>query len=102
MLIPDHVDPTNPRHVYELENRAECKYLYEIVLTDGSASDIDRIIDHALFVELWDRLYLPNDVRTAWALALTLSPDQEAAGSSTTLSRTGLGRRTCEVVYGNN
>jgi len=67
VLIPDHVDPTNPRRVYELEDRAECKYLYEIVLTDGTCADINRFFGLALLVDLWDGLYLPHDVRVAWA-----------------------------------
>lgn len=67
VLIPDHIDPTNPRRVFELEDQAECKYLYAIVLADGTPADINRLIDRALLVSLWDRLYLPHGVRAAWA-----------------------------------
>jgi hypothetical protein len=67
VLVPDQIDPSNPRRVYELEDRDERKYLYEIVLTDGTAADINGLIDRSWLVELWDRLYLPADVRAAWA-----------------------------------
>jgi hypothetical protein len=67
VLIPDHIDPTNPQRVFELEDQAECKYLYAIVLADGTPADINRLIDRALLVRLWDRLYLPHGVRAAWA-----------------------------------
>jgi hypothetical protein len=67
VVIPDYIDPTNPRRVYELDNDAECRYLYAIVLTDGTPADINRLIDRALLVGLWDRLYLPHGVRAAWA-----------------------------------
>jgi hypothetical protein len=66
VLIPDHIDPTNPRRVFELEDQAECKYLYAIVLADGTPADINRLIDRVLLVRLWDRLYLPHGVRAAW------------------------------------
>jgi len=70
VVIPDHVDPTNPQRVYELDDPAERKYVYEIVLADGTDEDINRLIDHTLLAELWDRLYLPHPVRVAWRQAL--------------------------------
>jgi hypothetical protein len=71
VLIPDHIDPTNPRRVYDLDNTAECKYLYEIVLADGTPTDINELINQTLLARLWDGLYLPRDVRAAWADAIS-------------------------------
>ena len=76
VLVPDHIDPTNPRRVYDLAHRAECKYLYEVVLVDGTGTDINRFIARTILVDLWDGLYLPWAVRTAWATTIdTLRPD---------------------------
>lgn len=76
VLIPDHIDPTNPRRVYDLAHRAERKYLYEVVLVDGTGTDINRFIARTLLVDLWDGLYLPWAVRSAWATTIdTLQPD---------------------------
>jgi len=83
VLIPDHVDPTNPRRVYELDDPAERKYLYEIVLTDGTAADVKRFIARSILVDLWGRLYLPASIRTAWADTVTWLPGgDEAAATS--------------------
>ena len=79
MLIPDHVDPTNPRRVYELDDPGERKYLYEIVLTDGTAADVKRLIARSILVDLWGRLYLPASIRTAWADTVSWLPDGDAA-----------------------
>lgn len=70
VIIPDHVDPTNPQRVYEIDDADERKYLYEIVLADGNADDINRLIDGGTLAELWDRLYLPRHVRCAWRQAV--------------------------------
>jgi hypothetical protein len=76
VLIPDHIDPTNPRRVYDLAHRAERKYLYEVVLVDGTGTDINRFIARTILVDLWDGLYLPRAVRSAWATTIdTFRPD---------------------------
>jgi hypothetical protein len=73
VLVPDHIDPTNPRRVYELDDPAERKYLYEIVLTDGTPADVNRLIGRSILVELWARLYLPAGIRAAWATVLDVT-----------------------------
>jgi hypothetical protein len=70
VLIPDHIDPTNPRRVYDLAHRAERKYLYEVVLVDGTRTDINRLIAPTILVDLWDGLYLPSTVRSAWVTTI--------------------------------
>lgn len=84
VLIPDHIDPTNPRRVYDLEDGSERKYLYEVVLTDGTDVDINRLIAGAALVELWDRLYLPGAVRSAWADTLDALRTAEHDGAPRT------------------
>jgi hypothetical protein len=73
--IPDHVDPTNPCRVYELDDPAQRKYVYEIVLTDGTDADINGHIDRALLADMWERLYLPTTVRAAWTRVLRAGSD---------------------------
>jgi hypothetical protein len=86
VLIPDHIDPTNPRRIYDLAYRAECKYLYEVVLVDGTGIDINRFIARTILVELWDHLYLPRAVRKAWAP--TIDPLRPAEHQKSTAATT--------------
>ena len=67
VLIADHIDPTNPQRVYDLDEPSHCKYLYEVVLVDGRAEDIEQFVDRIRLAELWPDLYLPGPVRAAWA-----------------------------------
>jgi hypothetical protein len=78
VVLPDHIDPTNPRRVYDLDDPAERKYVYEIVLTDGTGTDINRLIDPTLLAQLWDRLYLADDLRAAWAPTVVAHPSAPA------------------------
>jgi hypothetical protein len=71
VAIPDHIDPTNPRRVYDLDDRAERKYLYEVVLADGTSADINRLIARTVLLDLWDGLYLSQAVRSSWADTIT-------------------------------
>jgi hypothetical protein len=71
VVIPDHIDPTNPRRVYDLDDRAERKYLYEVVLADGTSTDINQLIARTALLELWNDLYLSQAVRSAWADTIT-------------------------------
>ena len=103
VLIPDHVDPTNPRRVYDLGHRAERKYLYEAVLVDGTGADINRFIARSILVDLWDDLYLPRAVRCAWAATIEpLRPAEHeppltaTARPAVTFSTTKTSRPTAE------
>lgn len=49
--------------VTDLDRRRD---LYEIVLVEGTLDDIVRLIDGPALVEVWDRMYLPHRVRSAW------------------------------------
>jgi hypothetical protein len=71
VVIPDHIDATNPRRVYDLDDPAERKYLYEVVLADGTSADINRLVARSVLLELWDRLYLSQEVQAAWAGTIT-------------------------------
>jgi len=40
--------------------------LYEIVLVEGTLDDVRELINGAELVRLWDQMYLPPWVRSAW------------------------------------
>lgn len=88
VTIPDDLDDPNlvkasgrvqlPLHVYwsgpspqdrewNLDDPAERAYIYEIVMREGTADDVRRFIDVDELIALWDQLYLPENVRRAWA-----------------------------------
>jgi transcriptional regulator with XRE-family HTH domain len=61
------VNWSDPGRVFRLADRADRARLYEIVLREGTPTDILAYIDGALLVDLWPDLALPRDARAAWA-----------------------------------
>lgn len=51
---------------YDLADPAQRKLVYEIVLREGRAEDIRKYIDLVELRRIWDSLFLPRHVRTAW------------------------------------
>lgn len=57
----------DPRRVrWNLADPARRRDLYEIVLVEGTLDDIRTLVNGPELVRLWDRMYLPPWVRTAW------------------------------------
>jgi hypothetical protein len=57
----------NPRTVrWNLGDPSRRRDLYEIVLVEGTLDDIRNHINGSELVRLWDQMYLPPWVRTAW------------------------------------
>jgi hypothetical protein len=57
----------NPRAVrWNLADPSRRRDLYEIVLVEGTLDDIRNLINGSELVRLWDQMYLPPWVRTAW------------------------------------
>lgn len=57
----------NPRDVrWDLADPARRRDLYEIVLVEGTLDDIRELINGTELVRLWDQMYLPPWVRSAW------------------------------------
>lgn len=65
--LPLHLNWSAPDRSFDLRDRAERARAYEIVLREGTPTDVLTYIDGALLVDLWDELVLPRDVREAWA-----------------------------------
>jgi hypothetical protein len=57
----------NPREVrWDLADPTRRRDLYEIVLVEGTLDDVRELINGTELVRLWDQMYLPPWVRSAW------------------------------------
>ncbi|HEU0087019.1 MAG TPA: hypothetical protein VFQ77_05135 [Pseudonocardiaceae bacterium] len=57
----------DPRAVeWSLTEQADCRWLYEIVLREGTLDGVRGLVDGVTLVRVWDELYLPPHVRHAW------------------------------------
>lgn len=75
LLGPDSGTVTPPasiarlaRSVYNLDNRFDRAALYQLVITEGSSTDVLRTLNRDLLVTLWSALVLRPAIRTAWQL----------------------------------
>lgn len=53
--------------MYDLDDRADRRRVYEQVLREGDDDDVRRFVDVDQLLELWDELTLPSRVRREWA-----------------------------------
>jgi hypothetical protein len=57
----------DPRGVrWNLADRQRRRDLYEIVLAEGTLTDIRELVNGNELLRLWDQMYLPLWVRNAW------------------------------------
>lgn len=66
VLPGPHHDWPVPRQRYHLDDRTDRAQAYELVLREGSPTDMLDNIDGALLVDIWDDLELPDPIRRAW------------------------------------
>jgi transcriptional regulator with XRE-family HTH domain len=64
--LPLHLNWSQPGREFDLSDRRQRARVYEIVLREGTASDITDYIDGALLADLWPELVLPTPVRSQW------------------------------------
>ena len=62
---PHHQWPV-PRRPYYLRERTDRARAYELILREGSPSDLLDYVDGALLVDIWKELDLPDPIRRAW------------------------------------
>ncbi|WP_107704768.1 helix-turn-helix domain-containing protein [Nocardioides allogilvus] len=55
-----------PRRLYYLHERNDRARAYELILRDGSPSDLLDYVDGVLLVDIWKDLDLPGPIRRAW------------------------------------
>ncbi len=63
--LPQHV-AWSGQDGFNLALRSERGKAYEILLAEGLPEDIATFVDGALLIDLWDDLFLPHHVKTAW------------------------------------
>jgi len=66
VVLPVHLNWTQPGRAFDCADRDDRSRLYELVLTEGRPSDVRRLIDGVLLADLWNELVLPREVRAAW------------------------------------
>ena len=66
VVLPLHLNWSEPGRRFDLHDRRQRARVYEIVLREGTADDLLTYIDGVLLTELWDDLVLPRHVRAAW------------------------------------
>lgn len=64
ICLPLRLDPVG--RTYDLDQTSQRRYVYELVLTDGTDDDITTYINRDVLLELWPVLHLPDAVRAAW------------------------------------
>jgi hypothetical protein len=55
-----------PAQRFDLDDEMARRELYEIVLTEGTVEDVQRLLNVDELRRLWAGLYLPPHVRHAW------------------------------------
>ncbi len=51
---------------FDLGDRRDRMYVYQLVMTEGTAEDVRRYIDLGLLVEMWAEMWLSPHVRERW------------------------------------
>lgn len=77
-----HFDPgphlwwSGPRRELDLAQRNDHLHAYELVLREGTPSDIEAIVDGVLLREAWPDLSLPRPLRAAWTPLIHAAGDE--------------------------
>ena len=66
VVLPLHLNWSEPGRVFQLSDRRQRARVYEIVLREGTPTDLATYVDGALLTDLWTELVLPADIRAAW------------------------------------
>jgi len=51
---------------FDLGDRRDRMYVYQLVMTEGTCDDVRRYIDLKLLVEMWSDMWLSPHVRERW------------------------------------
>ena len=66
VTLPLDVQWSEPGRSFDLRDRAQRRHVYQLVLQEGDADDIEKLVDGALLVDLWDDMHLPREIHAAW------------------------------------
>jgi len=67
VVLPLHVNWSDPGRQFNLADRSDRARVYEIVLREGGPEVLTSLVDGALLVDAWDELVLPRPIRAAWS-----------------------------------
>ncbi|MDP9443544.1 MAG: transcriptional regulator [Actinomycetota bacterium] len=84
--MPDLIGQTG-QDEWDLRKRDDRRHLYELLLIEGTQHMIQRWVDGALLVDIWDELKLPKKIRAAWEPAVRAAA---AGGSHSSLGPLGV------------
>lgn len=71
VTLPLHLHWSGPSRPFDLRSRRDRARVYEIVLREGTETDLLTYVDGALLVDLWDEFVLPPQIRAAWESLMT-------------------------------
>ncbi len=75
VVLPLHLNWSEPRRTFRLADRAQRARAYEIVLREGGPDDLAAYVDGALLVDLWPEIVLPREIREAWTPVIAAATD---------------------------
>ena len=90
--LPLVLNRSAPGRVYRCRDRRDRGHLYETLLAEGLAQDVERWVDGVLLVDLWDDIVVPRPVRAAWAPVVDAFTESLDARSPTEDDDVYLGR----------
>ncbi len=65
--LPVDIMWSGQRRTYDLDDPKDRLVVYELVLQEGNDAQVREYIDVDQLYDLWDEMYLPVGVETAWA-----------------------------------
>lgn len=65
--LPRAVHWSFPQRAFDLDDPGDLRYVYEVVLREGDDALVRALIDADVLHRVWDDLFLPVGVETAWA-----------------------------------
>lgn len=68
VVLPLALDWSTDGRERDLEDLDERCWLYQIVLTEGTAEDVEKYVDPCLLVEAWPEMAKPGAVVELWEL----------------------------------
>lgn len=81
--LPLELNQSDPGRRFRLYDRRERARLYEIVLREGTPTDLERWVDGPLLVDVWPDIVVPIAVRSAWSTVVAPFVGDATVSSST-------------------
>jgi hypothetical protein len=70
---------SQPGREFDLSDRQQRAQVYEIVLREGTGTDVSTYVDGALLADIWPELILPIAIRREWQPLIDAARGQPAA-----------------------